>query len=134
MERVSILEASRRLNISQADVRRNIHDGNLVAHREQGPRGLIWMVELPEEGWVDNKKAAYLEMAEQLSPWWFANAERTGEAHYVEDIGIEEIIPFFLCGLIGQNIWTATNHTEDQRCPTCLKLALEKGLPLSASQ
>ena len=134
MERVSILEASRILNISQADVRRNIRDGNLVAHREQGPRGLIWMVELPEEGWLDNKKAAYLEMAEQLSPWWWGNAERTGEVHYVEDIGIEEIIPFFLCGLTSQNIWAATGHDEEQRCPTCLQIAVEKGLPLSSIQ
>ncbi len=134
MERVSILEASRRLNIPQAAVRRNIRDGNLVAHREEGPRGRIWMVELPEEGWLDADKVAYLRMAEEISPWWFANAERTGEVHYVEDIGIEEIIPFFLCGLTSRNIWTATNHTEEQRCPTCLELALEKGLPLSSSQ
>ena len=134
MERVSILEASRILNMPQATIRQYIRDGKLNAVREQGPRGNIWMVDLPEEGWMDSEKESYIQMAGEFSPWWWNNAERDGEVHYVEDIGIEEIIPQFLCGLTSQNIWTATNHTEDQRCPTCLEIAISRELPLTASQ
>ena len=134
MERVSILEASRVLNMTQATIRQYIREGKLTAVREQGPRGNIWMVELPEEGWVDGDKERYLRLAEGLSPWWWNNAERVGDVHYVEDIGIEEIIPFFLCRLTGQNIWTSTGHTEDQRCATCLQIAISRGLPLTSSQ
>ncbi len=134
MERVSILEASRRLNMPQATIRRYIRDGKLNAVREQGPRGNIWMVELPEDGWLDSEKEAYLRLAEGLSPWWWNNAERSGPVHYVEDIGIEEIIPQFLCGLVSENIWTATGHTEEQRCPACLQIAISRELPLTASQ
>ncbi len=134
MERVSILEASRVLNITQATIRQYIREGKLTAVREQGPRGNIWMVELPEEGWVDGDKERYLRLAEGLSPWWWTNAERVGDVHYVEDIGIEEIIPFFLCGLTSQNIWTSTGHTEDQRCRNCLEIAISRDLPLTSSQ
>ena len=134
MERVSILEASRRLNISQASVRQHIRDGKLKAYRESGPEGKGWLVELPEDGWLDSEKESFIRMAQQMSPWWWPNAQRTGPVHYVEDVGIEETVPVFLCGLISENIWTADKHTDEQRCPDCLRVALERNLPLSASQ
>lgn len=134
MERVTILEASRRLNIPQAAVRQHIRDGNLVAHREEGPRGRIWMVELPEDDWLDTQKEQFLQLAESFSPWWFATAERDGDVHYVEDIGIEEIIPFFLCGQTSHNIWTANGHDESRRCGDCVRIAAERDLPMSSSQ
>ncbi|MDA0735295.1 MAG: helix-turn-helix domain-containing protein [Chloroflexi bacterium] len=134
MERVSILEASRILNLSQASVRQHIRDGKLKAHRESGQQGNSWMVELPEDGWVDSQKESFIQMAQQMSPWWWPNAARTGLVHYVADVGIEETVPVFLCGLIGENIWDASNHTEEQRCAECLRIVLERELPLSASQ
>ena len=59
MERVSILEASRLLNISQASVRQHIRDGNLKAYRESGPQGNSWMVELPDDDWIDSQKDSF---------------------------------------------------------------------------
>jgi hypothetical protein len=50
--------------------------------------------------------------------------------HYVESIGIEEMIPTFLCGLVSENIWDANGHREDQRCPGCVEAARSRGLPL----
>jgi len=134
MERVSILEASRLLNISQASVRQHIRDGKLKAYRESSPQGNSWMVELPDDDWIDSQKESFIQMAQQLSPWWWPNAVRTGLVHYVEDVGIEEIIPRFLCGLISENIWDASKHNADERCQECLRIALDRNLPLSASQ
>ena len=54
----------------------------------------------------------------------------SGEVHYVEDMGIEEIEPLYLCGLRGENVWDAKNHAEAARCPTCLEVAKERDLPL----
>lgn len=134
MERVSIIEASRRLNIPQASVRQYIRDGKLKASRESGPQGNGWMVELPEDGWLDTEKESFLQMAKQMSPWWWPTAARTGQVHYVEDVGIEEILPVFLCGMSSDNIWAANTHTEEQRCSECIRIALERNLPLTTSQ
>jgi excisionase family DNA binding protein len=132
MERVSIQEASRRLNLSQATIRQCIRDGELKGLREPGPNGRpTWLVELPEEGWTHATTGSLLKMAEGFSPWWWPNGSRTGVAHYVEDLGIEEIIPQFLCGLISENIWTAKDLLEHDLCPTCLALVKERGLPLA---
>lgn len=136
MERVSILEASRRLNLSQAVIRQHIREGRLKAERGEGngPSGGGWLVELPEEGWEDSEKESFIRMARELSPWWWPNGEKTGEVHYVEDVGIEEIEPKFLCGLESDNIWPGDRHSESDRCVECLRLALDQGLPLDSSQ
>ena len=49
MEKLSIQDASYRLNLSQADIRECIRNGELKASREAGPAGRRWMVELPED-------------------------------------------------------------------------------------
>jgi len=134
MERVSILEASRRLNLSQATIRQYIREGRLKAQRGDDPSNKGWLVELPEDGWEDVEKESYLKLAKQLSPWWWPNGERTGYVHYVTDVGIEEIEPQFLCGSTSDNIWAADQHAESDRCPECLSIALEQGLPLTSSQ
>ena len=130
MEKVSIQEASQRLNISQRTVRECIHKGELRAYREPGPWGQRWVVELPEDGWVESFKASLQDLAGGITPWWWPTSSKEGNVHYVEDLGIEEIEPRYLCGLVGDNVWDATGHTEEQRCPTCLGVAKERGLPL----
>ena len=133
MERVSILEASRRLNIPQSAIRKHIRDGRLKAQRGEGAAGTGWLVEMPGDDWEDTDKQSYIKMSQELSPWWWPNAARTGFVHYVEDIGIEEIIPQFLCGETSNNIWTANNHSEELRCPECLRKVFDQGLPLTSN-
>ena len=131
MESVTIQEASYRLNLSQAEIRRYIREGRLQAHREGGSRGRSWLVELPEEGWLDDDKSRYHEMAQQMPVWWWPTEARTGQVHYVVDVGIEETAPVFLCGLESENIWTAPTFTEADCCPQCLQTARQQGLPLA---
>ena len=132
MERVSIQEASRRLNLSQARIRQCIRDGELKGYRQPGPSGRpTWVVELPEEGWTHATTASLIEMGEGFSPWWWPDRTRTGKVHYVEDLGIEEIIPQYLCGLMSENIWTAKDLTEEDLCPGCLAVVKQRGLPLA---
>ena len=130
MERVTIQEASKRLNISQRTVRECIRKGELRAHREPGHWGQCCVVELPEDGWVESFKASLQELSGSMTPWWWPTAAKTGNVHYVQDLGIEEIEPYYLCGLKGDNVWDASGHTEEQRCPICLEVAKERGLPL----
>ena len=130
MEKVSILEASRRLNLSQAEVRQYIRGGELKAARELGPSGrLAWVVELPAEGWQDDNKSSLQQLQETFeayasgvtfSHWWWPTGDRSGHAHYIGDLGIEETIPLFLCGLISDNIWVASQLSEDEYCPECI--------------
>ncbi len=128
-EQVTIQEASYRLNLSQAEIRRYIREGRLRAHRRGGPRGRAWLVELPEEGWLDDDKSRYHEMARQMPVWWWPNEAKSGSVHYVADVGIEETTPVFLCGLVSENIWTAPHYTEADCCPQCLQTARQQGLP-----
>lgn len=130
MERVTIQEASYRLNLSQAEIRRYIREGRLQASREGGPSGRTWLVELPGEGWLDDDKVLYQEMAQGMPLWWWPNENRIGHAHYVVDVGIEETVPVFLCGLVSENIWTVRGLTEEQCCPECLQKARDGGMPL----
>jgi hypothetical protein len=88
------------------------------------------MVVLPEEGWLDDDKARYSEMAQEMPLWWWPTETRTGHAHYIVDVGIEETVPVFLCGLESENLWTVTDLTEDKCCPVCLQRAQEEGMPL----
>jgi hypothetical protein len=133
MERVSIREASIRLRLSQANIRECISQGELRAFREPGLNGrLTWVVELPEEGWTSAAMA--VEEEREVFPWWWSNVERTGEIHYVEEINVsvyEEIVPKFLCGITGDNMWVVQELLLDSLCPDCLATAKDRGLPLS---
>ena len=134
VERVTIQEASYRLNLSQAQIRRYIREGRLRATREGGPRDRTWMVELPEEGWLDDDKARFHQMAQGMPVWWWPTEARSGIAHYISDVGIEETVPVYLCGLESENLWAVNNMTEDKCCPECLRLAQEQGLPLDLEE
>jgi excisionase family DNA binding protein len=134
VERVSIQEASLRLNVSQRTIRECIRNGELRAFRQAGPNGESWVVELPAEGWLDSAKKAYLELARRVPPWWWPNEHKNSKVHYVQDLGVEEIMPIFICGLRSENIWSATGHTEEDRCPNCLRVAKERGLPIESKE
>ena len=130
MEKVTIQEASRRLNVSQRDIREYIRKGELKAERDPSSDSGRWMVELPEAGWEDGFKSYLNQMSDALTPWWWAFEHKRGKVHYLYNVGIEEIMPDFLCGLRGDNLWPAVGHQEEERCPNCLSLANEQGLPL----
>ena len=130
-ERVTIQEASYRMNLSQAEIRRYIREGRLKAERGGGSEGRAWLVELPEEGWLDDDKARFHEMAEGMPVWWWPTEARSGLAHYIYDVGIEETVPVYQCGLVSDNLWAATGLTEVQCCPVCLQIVREQGLPLA---
>lgn len=129
MEKVTIQEASYRLNLSQAEIRRYIRAGRLQAQRAGGDQGRTWLVELPEPGWRDDDKSRYEEMSGQMPVWWWPTEAKSGYVHYVADLGIEETVPVFLCGLVSENIWTAETYTAADCCPQCLEIAQERGLP-----
>jgi len=130
VESVTIQEASVRLNVSQRTIRESIRNGELNAHREPGPWGQRWVVELPEDGWVESFKASLQELASSITPWWWATEAKVGFVHYVQDLGIEEIEPIYLCGLKGDNVWDASGHAHEQRCLDCLQVAKDRELPL----
>ena len=133
MEKVSIQEASRRLHIATSEIRQCIRTGELIAERAPGPHGRqVWVVQLPEDGWVSS--ITELEQNRGFSPWWWGNKERSGKVHYVQDMyasSFEEVIPRFLCGYDGSNIWAAPNLTTENVCPDCLVEAQHKSLPNS---
>ena len=133
LERVTIQEASYRLNLSQAEIRRYVREGRLRASRG-GPRDRTWMVEMPGDGWLDDDKARYHEMAEKMPVWWWPVESRTGNVHYIVDVGIEETVPVYLCGLKSENLWAVTDLTLDKCCPVCLERAAEQGLPLDLDE
>ena len=130
MERVSIQEASRRLNVSQRDIREYIRKGSLKAERDPESSTGRWLVELPGDGWEDDFKSYLNQMAAGQTPWWWAFEHKSGKVHYLLQVGIEEIMPDFLCGLRGENLFPAEGHTADDRCPNCLSVAVAQNLPL----
>ena len=130
MEKVSIQEASRRLNVSQRDIREYIRNGRLKAERDPESATGRWMVEMPEDGWEDDFKSILNDMSSAQTPWWWAFPGKAGKVHYLLQVGIEEIMPDFLCGLRGENLYPSDGHTQDQRCPICLDIAVAQGLPL----
>ena len=82
-----------------------------------------------EEGWTDGTKSSLDQLQNAFetyasggtfSHWWWPTGDRSGHAHYVEDLGIEETIAQFLCGLITDNIWLTSNLSEDEYCPECI--------------
>ncbi len=133
MEKVSIQEASRRLRIATSSIRECIRIGELKAERAPGPNGRTsWVVEMPEEGWTSSAMAE--ERDRPFTSWWWGNKGRTGKVHYVQDLyatSFEEIMPRFLCGYEGENIWAAPNLTEEVLCPECLAEVEKQGLPPS---
>ncbi len=134
MERVTIQEASYRLNLSQAEIRRYIREGRLQATREGGPRDRTWMVVMPEDGWLDDDKARYQEMAQGMPLWWWPNEEKAGLAHYVIDVGIEETVPVFICGMVSENIWAVDDLSREVCCPDCLEKVRESNAPLGLNE
>lgn len=128
MERLPIKEAALRLRVSQDVVRRRIRNGELKATRQLGPNGYFWEVEVPDVGSLDDLD--YLrEQGQQVTPWWWPNASKVGKVHYLENIGIEEIQPKYLCGLVSENFWDAKGHAESDRCPECVAAAKAQNLP-----
>ena len=103
----------------------------LKAERAPGPNGRTsWVVEMPEEGWTSSAVAE--ELNRPFTPWWWGNKEKSGKVHYVQDLfntPFEEIMPRFLCGFEGDNIWSAPNLTEEVLCPECLVEIEKRGLP-----
>ncbi len=128
-EWVTIRQASLRLNISERTIRECIRNGELQAERRVGPEREYWVVQLPEAGWLDKYKRAYIQLEETLPHWWWPTAERNGNVHYIENLGIEEVMPAFLCGHHSENIWPASNHVEEDRCARCMTALKGKGLP-----
>jgi hypothetical protein len=128
-EKLTIKEASLRLRVSQRVVRERINKGELKATRQLGPNGYFWEVELPDLG-PDDGLDYLRQQAGQVTPWWWPVPNNTGQVHYLQNIGIEEIQPTYLCGLMSDNFWDARGHSESDRCPECLEKAKALHLPL----
>ena len=79
------------------------------------------MIELPEDDWTDQTKVTYMELQKSFSHWWWPTGARSGYAHYVDNVGIEETVPVFLCGLISANIWVTKELYKDEYCPECVE-------------
>jgi hypothetical protein len=116
--------------LSPKEVRLCIQAGELTAYRNPDPNGgRGWVVEMPEEGWTSSLMAA--ERDRPFIPWWWADAQRTGHVHYVQDLyasSFEEMVPRFLCGFESDNIWTVTDLSRDIICPECLEAAEGQGI------
>ena len=120
MEKVTIQEASRRLNVSQRDIREYIRNGRLKAERDPDSTTGRWLVEMPEDGWEDDFKSALNNMSASQTPWWWAFREHTGKVHYLLQVGIEEIMPDFLCGLRGRTCIPPTDTLPTNAAPSAL--------------
>jgi hypothetical protein len=96
--------------------------------------GTSWVVLLPEGEWQDDFKVQIAGLAKVLTPWWWPTAARDGDVHYVESLGIEEVEPFFLCGLRSNDIFPATGHSVEQRCAECLVQVEKLGLPMETRE
>jgi len=96
VERLPIKEAALRLRLSQGEIRRLIRRGELRAYRQSGPQGDYWEVEIPEDGQLNDPNAHLKEQATLVIPWWWANAEKTGQVHYVESVETEEVVAHHL--------------------------------------
>ena len=130
MEKLTIQEASRRLNISQRDIREYIRKGELKAERDTDSEHGRWLVVMPDDGWEDKFKTYLDELDSSITRWWWVNESKNGFVHYLENTGIENVEPEYLCGQPGENLWSSAGHTEADRCIECLMKATEQGLPL----
>ena len=135
MEWVTIHEASRRLNVSQDVIRKYVRDGKLNGRREDNASlGKACVVELPEDGWEDDFKHQIHGIASAITPWWRPDGNNQGVVHYVDSLGIEEVEPLYLCGLVSEDIWPAVGHDKNDRCPECLQEVSRLGLPLETRE
>ncbi|MCH7737084.1 MAG: helix-turn-helix domain-containing protein [Chloroflexi bacterium] len=130
MEKLTIQDASRRLNISQRDIREYIRSGELKAERDPGSEHGRWLVLMPEDGWQDKFKTFLDKLDASITRWWWANKSKTGSVHYLENTGIENVEPGYLCGRRSENLWSSAGHAAADRCLECLMRATELGLPL----
>ncbi len=130
MEKLTIQEASRRLNISQRDIRDYIRKGELKAERDPDSEHGRWLVVMPGDNWQDPFKTYLDELDKSITRWWWVNQRKTGFVHYLETTGIENVEPEYLCGQRGENLWSSVGHTEADRCIECVMRATEQGLPL----
>ncbi len=130
MEKLTIQEASHRLNLTQRDIREYIRKGELKAERDTASEHGRWLVVMPEDGWQDSFKTYLDELDRSITRWWWVNERKTGSVHYLEETGIENVEPIYLCGQPGENLWSSAGHTEADRCLECLMKATEQGLPL----
>ena len=135
MEWVTIHEASRRLNVSQDVIRKYVREGKLNGRREENASlGRAWVVELPEDGWEDEFKHHIHGIASAVTPWWRPDDSKQGLVHYVDSLGIEEVEPLYLCGLVSEDFWPAVGHDNSDRCPECLQEVARLGLPLESRE
>jgi hypothetical protein len=130
VEKLTIQEASRQLNISQRDIREYIRTGELKAERDPDSENGRWLVVMPEDGWQDKFKAYLDELDNSITRWWWANERKTGSVHYLKATGIENVEPDYLCGQPSNNLWSAAGHSRTDRCLECFMRATEQGLPL----
>ena len=130
MEKLTIQDASRRLNISQRDIREYIRKGELKAERDPDSEHGRWLVVMPDEAWQDRFKIYLDDLDKSITRWWWANERKTGSVHYLETTGIENVEHEYLCGHPGENLWSSVGHTEADRCLECVMKATEQGLPL----
>lgn len=132
---VSIQDASRALNVSQNIIRRYAREGRLEAKREPKPSGgTSWVVLLPEGQWDDDFRTQIHALEQALTPWWCPTVNGQGIVHYVQSLGIEEVSPVYLCGRKSADIWPATGHKLEQRCPNCLAEVSKRGLPMETRE
>lgn len=130
MEKLTIQDASRRLNISQRAIREYIRNGELKAERDPDSERGRWLVVMPGDGWEDKFKTYLDELDNSITRWWWVNQKKAGFVHYLKNMGIEEIMPDYLCGQPAENLWPAQDHTQADRCLECVMIATEQGLPL----
>ena len=132
-EVVNIQDASRILNVSKRVIRQYIQQGKLTGYRQDNTNGRSsWVVEIPEGSWLDEYREHIYSVGDATTPWWRPTPGGTGTVHYVESLGIEEIAPLFICGMISKDIWPAINHDPADRCAECIEAAGTKGLPLDS--
>ena len=130
MEKLTIQEASRRLNISQRDIREYIRKGELKAERDADSEHGRWLVVMPDDDWQDGFKTYLDDLNRSITRWWWANGDKRGFVHYLGATGIENVEPDYLCGQPSENLWSSVGHTKAERCIECLMRATEQGLPL----
>ncbi len=130
MEKLTIQDASRRLNISQRDIREYIRNGELKAERDPDSEHGRWLVIMPDDTWQDKFKTYLDELDASITRWWWTNVRKTGSVHYLESTGIENVEPDYLCGHRSENLWSSVGHSANDRCLECLMKATERGLPL----
>ena len=92
-ETVSIQDASRILNVSKRVIRQYIQQGKLNGFKQENPNGRSsWVVEIPEGAWLDEYREHIYSVGQNTTPWWRPSPDGKGTVHYVESLGIEEVL------------------------------------------